>query len=47
MDKPMRQFREFNPALYLVYREARVLNEAAGGGGGGGRKQFHQQRIVE
>ncbi len=36
MDKLMRQFRESNPALYLLYREARVLNEAAGGGGGGG-----------
>ncbi len=31
----MRQFREFNPALYLLYREPRVRNEAAGGGGGG------------
>ena len=36
MDKLMRQFRESNPALYLLYRESRALNEAAGGGGGGG-----------
>ncbi len=36
MDKLMRQFRETNPALYLLYKEARVINDAAGGGGGGG-----------
>ena len=36
MDKLMRQFRESNPALYLLYREARVLNDAAGGGGSAG-----------
>ena len=36
MDKLMRQFRQSNPALYLLYKEARVINDAAGGGGGGG-----------
>ena len=36
MDKLMRQFRETNPQLYLLYKEARVINDAAGGGGGGG-----------
>ena len=36
MDKLMRQFREPIPALDLLYKEARVINDAAGGGGGGG-----------
>ncbi len=36
MDKLMRQFRETQPALYLTYKESRVINDAAGGGGGGG-----------
>ena len=35
MDKLMRQFRETQPALFLNYKEARVINDAAGGAGGG------------
>ena len=35
MDKLMRQFRETQPALYLNYKESRVINDAAGGAGGG------------
>jgi hypothetical protein len=36
MDKLMRQFREIQPALYLNYKEARVINDAAAGVGSGG-----------
>lgn len=35
MDKLMRQFRETQPALYLNYKEARVINDAAAGAGSG------------
>lgn len=36
MDKLMRQFRETQPALYLNYKEARVINDASAGVGSGG-----------
>lgn len=38
MDKLMRQFRETQPALYLTYKESRVINDAAAGVGSGGSR---------